>query len=347
MNKLLSKRINHKKWRDSLIESFTLICMSSPGDVISITGPSRVGKTSLINELIKKLGYDDDHETITSISVTAANSGPYGTFSTKSFTISMLEAAHYPFIPSTLEENSQIKTINPDRLTEHNLRLKLERFLKQRRTRFIFIDEAQHAQYAPKAQGSHAVLDSWKCLAQTTNTILIIVGAYPVLNIFKNSPHLLGRKRQVHLGRYQANPEDLLEFAAIVHEYSLELNLSEELKPLEKYTMTLYEGSFGCIGLLRNWLIGASAKAIAHEVRIDKNILMQCRFSDSDLEVIYHEIQTGEDLLRSESPSFKTSAPDTTKEANKSIKEPRKQTKSKPFQKKPRRLAKGNRTSIK
>lgn len=321
--------------------------MSSPGDVICITGPSRAGKTRLINELTKKLGNDDDHGTMTSIAVTAANSGPYGTFSTKSFTISMLEAANYPFIPSTLEENSRVKTLNLDKLTEHTLKLKLERFLKERQTRFIFIDEAQHAQYAPKAQGSHAVLDSWKCLAQTTDTVLIIVGAYPVLNILKNSPHLLGRKRQVHLGRYQATPEDLLEFASIIHEYSLELNLSEELKPLENFTMTLYEGSFGCIGLLRNWLIGASAKAIAHEVKIDKSILMQCRFSDSDLEVIYHEIQTGEDLLRSEYLSFKEPETDTTYNVEKSTNEPKKKKNSKPFQKKPRRLAKGNRTLIK
>jgi hypothetical protein len=347
MNKLLSKSINHRNWKNAFIESFTLISMSSPGDVVCITGPSRVGKTKLINELTKKLGSCDEAGTMTSISVTAANSGPYGSFSTKSFTISMLEAANYPFIPSTLEENSRVKTINPDKLTEHNLKLKLEHFLKQRQTRFIFIDEAQHAQYAPKAQGSHAVLDSWKCLAQTTDTVLIIVGAYPVLNILKNSPHLLGRKRQVHLGRYQATKEDLLEFAAIVHEYSLELDLDEKLKPFEKNTMMLHEGTFGCIGLLKNWLIGASAKAKAHEVKIDTQILMQSRISDSDLEVIYHEIQTGEDLLRSEPTSIKAPAPDTTRNFEKSTKEPRKQTNPKPFQKNPRRLAKGNRTLIK
>jgi len=342
MNNLLSKRINHKNWKYAFIEGFTLISMSSPGDVIGITGPSRAGKSELINELIQKLGYDDEFGTMTSISVLAANLGPHGSFSTKSFTISMLEAANYPFIPSTLGENSQVKTINPDKLTEHNLRLKLEQFLKQRQTRFIFIDEAQHAQYAPKAQGSHAVLDSWKCLAQTTKTVLILVGAYPLLNILKNSPHLLGRKRQIHLGRYQATKEDLLEFAAIVHQYSLELDLSEELKPFENNTMMLYEGSLGCIGLLKSWLIGASAKAIAYEVKIDKNILMESRFSDSDLEVIYHEIQTGEDLLRSESPNFQIQTASTMPN-NKEVKKKG----GKPFQKKPRRLAKGNRTLIK
>lgn len=132
-----------------------------------------------------------------------------------------------------------------------------------------------------------------------------------------------------------------------MREYSRELDLDEELKPLEQSTMMLYEGTFGCIGLLKNWLIGASAKAKAHEVKIDTQILMQSRISDSDLETIYHEIQAGEDLLRSESPNFKVPAPSTTTNLEKSTREPRKQTNSKPFQKKPRRLAKGNRTLIK
>ena len=99
-----------------------------------------------------------------------------------------------------------------DRITENALRDTLENAIKRRQVKYIFIDEAQHVKYVTKgAQGGHAVMDSWKCLAESTAVVLIIVGAYPVLNIMKESPHLLGRKRTVHLPRYDHSEQDALE----------------------------------------------------------------------------------------------------------------------------------------
>lgn len=69
-----------------------------------------------------------------------------------------------------------------DRMTEGSMRQALEKAIRARQVRYLFIDEAQHARYTScHAMGSFAVMDSWKCLAQSTGVVLVVVGAYPIL----------------------------------------------------------------------------------------------------------------------------------------------------------------------
>jgi hypothetical protein len=330
----LNIKINHRNWNDALAFAFHLLVTASPGDVVCITGPSRAGKSRLVKELIKLLGVQSNEFTssFTSISVEAVNSGPNGTFSTKSFTQRLLRAVEHP--STTFLSNDFSSATRFDRITENALRDTLENAIKRRQVKYIFIDEAQHVKYVTNAsQGGHAVMDSWKCLAESTGVVLIIVGAYPVLNIMDKSPHLLGRKRTVHLPRYENTENDALEFLKIAHVFLKESGVEYDLSIKTEYNF-LYQGTFGCIGLLQLWFSAAVAYVLSTKSSLTLEILSHVRLTDSDLETIWQEIDTGEKMLRSLGEGmFINQTPKKT--SNK---------KSKPFQRKPSRLEQDNRT---
>jgi len=339
--KKLDFKINHRNWEEALANAFALLISTNPGEVVCIVGPSRAGKTRLIHELCRLLfGVDvfNSNAHMPAVIVDAENTGPNGTFSTKDFILRILEAIRHPLVSIGAEEGG-VESIYQkfDRIAERTLRSILEKGLIFRGVRYLFIDEAQHVKYVSRdAVGAYAVMDSWKCLAKSANIVLVVVGAYPVLEILEKSPHLLGRKHQVHLPRYLLTESDLLEFSCIVKSYELHVIISPKLGSLNNCIEILYEYSLGCIGLLRGWLMRASAMASVAGGGITKEILMEMRLSDSDLASISKEILLGEQSLlknphgSSDKKTRPTPPPDKSKSG-------------KPFQRNPRRMEEGNR----
>lgn len=343
IKKLKRLKIKHRNWQRAVAESFTLLTVASPGEVVCITGPSRAGKTRLIEELKGLLcGEDTFDETglLPAVVVDTENTGPNGTFSTKEFTRRMLEAVRHPIlsiVDERIEDTTALQKF--DRTTEAVLRRSLESAFRRRKTLYLFIDEAQHARYTTRvAQGPFAVMDSWKCLAKAAQLVLVVVGAYPILDVLHNSPHLLGRKYQVHFPRYQATPEDLEEFARILAAYDPLVEKDGSLSSLLDQAELLYSGSFGCIGLLQKWLLAASALGMARDCPVSVEILKEARPPKTELESIAAEILEGERYLAYGDFAI---TPNTGKQSppNSAYKRTRK-----PFQRNPKRLKPKNRT---
>lgn len=339
----LDLKIGHRNWEEALALAFALLISVSPGEVVCITGPSRAGKTRLIRELVRLLVGEDRFEQtglLPAVVIEAVNDDNDGGFSTKSFTERMLDAIRHPLLSMVGHTGIELDFAVPkmDLKTEVSMRKALEKGMRARKVRYLFIDEAQHARYVSRdAMGAFAVMDSWKCLAQVTGIVLVVVGAYPILEIVGNSPHLIGRKHQVHLPRYQYTGDDLREFAIIIREYEKRLHICESMKGLLSHLEFLYQGSVGCIGLLRGWLLRAAALAQVKGVPIDRKLLTATRMSDDDLRKTSAEILEGERLLS----SSEQQSPPEHKEPAPSI---RAQRQSKPFQKKPVRRRPGHRT---
>jgi len=294
----LEMRIPHRNWVNALSEAFALLSVADPGDVISITGPSRAGKSRLISELKRLLvGSENLQETgrMPVVVVEAVNGGVNGTFSTKWFIQRMLDAVEHPILSFSGKVGPTEKL---DRSTEAGLRRALEKAFKNRGTRYLFIDEAQHARYASRSsQAPCAVMDSWKCLAQNAGLVLVVVGAYPILGILQNSPHLLGRKQQVHLPRYGLGKDDLREFVKIIKAYEKALQPLLKEEGLSDHLLFLHHGTCGCIGLLKKWLKSAATLACVYDRALDVSILEKTRPSDADLSEISREIIDGESLI--------------------------------------------------
>jgi len=303
-------RINHSKWIIAYkdIQAALIACM--PGEVLLITGASRVGKSKLIQEIMRILfdhvGMKDDGS-MPYVFVPAANCSVNGSFSTKAFILRALEAIEHPMYgecrPS--DEWGALRFTRSQKTPEGVLRLSLERALVLRKTKYLVIDEAQHFRYVKGGdKNAAAILDSWKTLAESTGVVLILVGAYPILNVIKQSPHLLGRLHQTHFPRYYKTENDLAAYTGILQEYGKEIANVCDGSVLMSEAESLYDKSFGCIGLTNKYIRDAlSLMSVKGDSELTKDHFIFTAANDGFLESIASEIYEGEKILRSSVPS--------------------------------------------
>ena len=337
ITKIKELHLSHRNWNTALAQSHAMLICSSPGEVVCITGPSRAGKSKLVDELEKLLtcGVDvTDSDYMTVIKILATNCSVGGTFSSKAFTLRALDAVKHPFYS---EKNSNFLDWGASfykqlgRTPETVLRPALEAAIKNRKTKYIFIDEAQHVLHSRGGKkDAAAILDSWKCLAQSTGVVLVLVGAYPLLDAIALSPHMIGRKHQIHMPRYQYVKDDLQHFLRLLNSYSKIVKLEPNINSLEAYAAYLYEGSLGCIGLLEAWIREALSYAMANND--DYLLLEHFKMSskvDKDRRMVAAEIKKGEDFLLIEGNKNIDNSKNKPKE--------KKVKNKKPFEKKPKR----------
>ena len=344
---ILKQKIAHRNWRQALARAFAMMNACAPGEVIYVTGPSRAGKSRLVRELSKMMKTSDhDDVYMPCFTVLATNCSVRGSFSTKAFTIRSLEAIKHPIYGMGLcDDDWSIERLRLlEKTSEGVLRPALESAIINRRCKYMFIDEAQHLMYA--MSGMHAaaaILDSWKCLAQSAGIVLILVGAYPLLNVLKQSPHLLGRKHEVHIPRYRETREDILAFIEIIAFYDCIIREHSGCSNLRDWDEYLLRGSLGCIGLLQSWLRDALAIANATgSKKLTKKHLMEAKLSESDRRIIEEELLEGEAIMNrmEDEPANKSIRKAVT--STSSGKKVKKRKKN-PFQKNPRRYPAGGR----
>lgn len=295
--------VPHRNFELAKADLFTA-AMVEPGQVILVEGPTRAGKSSLIKKFIAeicgKLGRDQGYMPI--VSVIAQNNSTNGEFSTKDFTIAALQAIRHPVY--SIDEDDfdprRLQMIND--MPERALRGGLEWALNLRRTAYLVVDEAQHiAHIKGGAKAAGKFLDSLKCMVAATGTRLVPVGTYQLTPLMQLSTHLLGRTTRIHLPRYRANlRDDVIAFDQILAAYSLHLKF-EPGTSLRSWNEYLYNGSLGCMGLLKAWVRDALRKALLskHPVLRLRHFQL-ARRSDADLACILREISDGETLIQAQ-----------------------------------------------
>lgn len=333
------KRIPHRNWTNALSETFSALNAATPGEVVCITGPSRAGKSRLTDELIDMINppvASRDEGIMPAVPVLATNCSVNGSFSTKSFTLRILKALDHPFYSvGSNGDDWDVEVLKRlDRTPEAVLRVALEQSLNMRKVKYLFIDEAQHVMYARGKVTAEAILQSLKCLAQSEGTVLVLVGAYPLLEVFSKAPHMVGRKHQIHLPRYYNRIEDIRAFDQILREYSKDIILPRNVSSLCAWNELLYGETMGCIGLLSKWLRRALSLVDARgDEELTFDHILESRMSAIDLEAIADEIVKGEEMLRPKETNvvkFKPKSKDNSK---------KKKSKRKAFQKKPKRYS--------
>lgn len=295
----LDIKIQHKNWQEAIHMLYALLLSASEGEIISIVGPTRSGKTRILEELqrlLEGLDLPSGSAYQTTAYVLVDNDGNNGRFSTKSFIWDALVAIKHPDFYGVMDSEGITRKF--DRTSEAAMKKAFILGAKYRKVKYLFFDEAQHVDYVGRgADAPHMVLDSWKNMAKQVGVVLVLAGTYPILEILRNSPHLIGRQYKVHLPRYYDTEPELNEFASIVEQYAC--HLPQELidENLVDHTIYLHKYSFGCIGHLRKWLQHAAILAIQIRSKIDLNILEKTRLTDDDLLAIGNEIAAGEEIL--------------------------------------------------
>ena len=113
------------------------------------------------------------------------------------------------------------------------------------------------------------------------------------------------RSEDIHLSPYQADEEeDVAEFIRIIRTFQRHLPFRQEPK-LEQHYEYLFDGSVGCVGILKNWLTRSLRVAYAEEARTLKlKHLKMGALGASRLKKIKEEAEQGLRRFLSESSFF-------------------------------------------
>ncbi|HEX8600707.1 MAG TPA: ATP-binding protein [Chloroflexia bacterium] len=146
------------------------------------------------------------------------------------------------------------------------LRRAVEHCLINRKLRALLLDEAHNlGKVGAGARGLLNQMDNMKTMANRTKTVHVLFGTYELLPLLHLSGQSSRRTAKVHLERYRIDDAAQEQvFQGIIAEFQENLPLSEEPDLVSEYKY-LYQGSMGCVGLLKEWLDRALARTLEDE----------------------------------------------------------------------------------
>lgn len=324
--------IAHPRYERAENQLFTQLSMGAPGSVVLLIGPTRVGKSRLLKDVAGQLVTDaienDDKPIVTVEAATTLE----GRFSMKHFTIRALEELAHPLVDAH-GLNFRMRE------SETQLRIKVEKAIRFRKTRYLFVDEAHHMLRTTRARVATDALDSLKCLANATGVVLLLAGGYELFTAGLASAHLNGRMRVIEFGRYRNEGQDEREFLGIMRGLDAHLPWRNGQSLLE-HASFIQLGTLGCLGLLLQWINAALCEMDAcGQQRLDLAHFEETRFEEQ-IRVIAQEIEAGEHtmkrLRRTQAKAISTPTPARSKSKSKSARR-------RPFQRKPKRDKVGQR----
>jgi hypothetical protein len=282
--------------------------------LILVHGPTGVGKTTLrlrleqqlLAEALPDLEQDPGRVPVMAVEAVAPESGQ---FNWKDYYMRALAALDEPLmahkITPTTPENLSPERPVPVRpflkrsTSAAEFRWVLEECLRRRQVAVCLVDEAQHLKRVTSGRRLLDQMDTLKSLAALTGTVHVLVGTYELLGMTNLSAQLTRRSVEIHFGRYRVDSaEDCLAFKSVVLTFQRHLPLAEE-PDLVGCWEALYEGSLGCIGVLKSWLNRSLAFAMAHDsVTLTRRHLERQAAPTRTLINLAREIAEGEAALR-------------------------------------------------
>lgn len=257
VNEIRRTVVLHPNYELTLSRLFNQCSLAQPGTVITLVGPTRVGKTMISHRLEEMLaGPSSEHEQSMPVVRIEAATTDRGFISTRYLTLQMLRALQHPF---HADGTYIVRVRDP----ESDLRIKLLSSLKHRRTRFIIIDEAHHLLRTKNSRVTESVLDAMKCLGNESKCVIIFIGGYELAKYQYVSAHLDGRLNSIEFSNYGMDRKGIDGFDRLLVTLDRMLPWTEG-ESLLKHRDVIYEGSAGCYGQLVHWSIAALAEMSAN-----------------------------------------------------------------------------------
>ncbi|MCK8488276.1 TniB family NTP-binding protein [Paenibacillus sp. MBLB2552] len=226
-------------------------------------GPSGVGKTTIykkvqstiIERMMPVLEMDKGVIPYAALEAVASDTG---IFDWKDFYIRLLEEFREIAINNKIDYDAlrerdglpKTKAQDPNR----KFRIAVESTLKNRRPIVLLIDEAQHMMKMANGRRLRSQMDAIKSMASLSNTPIVLIGTYELLQFTNLSGQLSRRSDDVHFQRYRMdNPEHMDWFESSLYMFQKNMPLKSE-PDLVGNTDFFYERCIGCIGTLKDWL---------------------------------------------------------------------------------------------
>jgi DNA polymerase III delta prime subunit len=305
--------VGHTRLMQTLKEIKRRVRCAQPGRLLLFYGPPGVGKTTVRQLLVKELineslaGMQADPGWTPAVAVEAI-APERRAFDWVDFYMRALFALHEPLVehkiayPEGMDYGvSEVKVDDQGRLLIQNgtrlnrLRLALENCLAHRHPLVFIVDEAPHLQSVGSGRCLREQMDTIKSLAETTRTVWLLIGTYDLLNLTNLSGQLSRRSRHLEFPRYRlGDPEDELAFKQVLVSFQQHLPFPEPGDLVGAWSY-IYEKTFGCVGVVKDWLVDAIGDALDDEKPTLKMAYLQQNEPSADrLLNVFREIQEGE-----------------------------------------------------
>lgn len=299
------KKLHHRNYKVAIARLQSELAFCDFGEVVVFTGPSRMGKTSLLERLEREYLDSCGNNLMRErpfVKMQVLNRSNHARFSQKTFFGDLLRVLQHPMLsPEAADEHVRLQNIaRIDRRSTADLMLACEYSLRHLKTRFLAIDDAQDIEWhgaSPHMQGR--ILEAFKSFASSARLVLVITGAYPVLRMMRASNHLVGRASTVEMPRYLETKADGAEFLLVLEWFSQGVKFEPGVTSLCDWAEYLYSHSLGVIGSLNRWLRSAFANMNSDGCDVLRwEHVDEARRNDGDLASIAAEIRLGEKLLK-------------------------------------------------
>lgn len=306
-------RIAHPKLVKAYIALLEAVEDAKEGSIITVLGPTGVGKTTLLERFrqktvdefykssIKQTPETAGHIPIAMVEAVSANNGfdwkdYYRRLLTELFDPLPTRKINYRKWEALPNEVSEI--LQSDKTSAAVYRRAVENALRYRQPMAVLIDEAQHIGATASGRKTLDQLNHIKSIANLSKTVHVLCGSYELLSFLNLSGQLSRRSSEIHFERYSSErSEDTDVFRNVVWELQKHLPVNQEPNLLDNWEY-LYERSIGCIGTLHDWLLRALKKSLRENAEtVTLEILEQTALSLGKCQTIYEEIRNGEDVL--------------------------------------------------
>ena len=335
---LLERFKAYAVWHPRLLQVRThvLDTIWEPADVLFmvVCGPSGVGKSKLAEVLSSRLNTSNGQYPRRSLLINTRPSDGELFHRTNFYQNGMKLLGK-----TTFDRHIKVDVVTAEHLVEKKrgrgktstkynddpeLRDAYEEELRRQRLHVVLLDEAQHLIASGDDKQPKDQLNWIKSMAIETGVLHVLIGTYDLLPFCNLDGQMARRGSDFHFARYHIEDEKDCEafrnaFASLLKQIPLQV----DYEALIQRWWYFFEGSIGCIGILKQWLVRALYRALREgatcltRAHLEKAVLpdakwerMRADAQSGEAEFRYAEGQNGYLSELASMPTFAPPQPD-------------------------------------
>jgi energy-coupling factor transporter ATP-binding protein EcfA2 len=171
-----------------------------------------------------------------------------------------------------------------------------EKELRRLTLRTVILDEAQHLIQSGDGKQPKDQLNWIKSMATETGVLHVLIGTYDLLPFCNLDGQMARRGSEFHFARYHMEDEnDCQAFRNAFLSLLKQIPLNVDHDSLMQRWWYFFEGSIGCIGILKQWLVRALYRALREEsAELTRAHLEQSVLPDAKWERMRADARSGE-----------------------------------------------------